>query len=107
MKKILIFICLFGGIALQFSVSFGAQPQESKSFWEIVNDFKNWASGKASKAYESAPSAERATIATAGAAAVFGGIRPTVALSHGVGGIMAIQGVRQAWNAILTGKISS
>ena len=106
----------------QFSVIFGARkPEEQKSYWQIFQEFKDWASGKAKttykKIYENAPSAQqvyenvpsagKTAIATAGAGIVLGGVRPQIAGMYAIGGYAFVQGVKQARNAILNGKVLS
>lgn len=106
----------------QFSLSFGVRkPEEQKSYWQVFQEFKNWASEKAQtaykkvsenapsikKVYENAPSAGKTAIATAGAGIVLGGVRPQIAVIHSAGGYMITQGVKQAWDAILNGSIGS
>jgi hypothetical protein len=90
-------------VVLQPTTTFGAQQPEEQSYWQR---FSNWMRGKATDIYESTPRAREIAASSAGIA-LWSGTRADQAILLPASGYITYQGIKQTWNAIKNGSISS
>jgi len=103
MKTKLIAFVIIVFVVLQPINTFGAQQPQQQSYWQR---FSNWMRGKATDVYEGTPTAEKIAAGSAGAA-LLSGVKADQAILFPASGYITYQGIKQTWDAIKNGTISS